>query len=268
MKAYGTVELSAEGVLIRDRKNNAHSFEWSAVRRILAYKLDLITTDDVCLEFCTEDRSYIVDEETVGWSELTAHVSHHFSISTQWLEKLVQPPFATNTSVLWNRATDDALTRFAGADLGELWHASSSDFASDGALRDIYFTETNVEHWNSMLAVARGMFGPVNVTFGARELKHDLTAKHFAGKERALVQLSVGGINVTGYCFSTTELELSFAPVQLHDSSDLAQLLRFVISVSSYISRPALITPENAREIPILQVQPTGAVEFCSPPAA
>jgi hypothetical protein len=265
MRRDGAIQVSPRGVAIHDRKGKVHSFEWTTVERILAYKLDLITTDDVCLEFLAGDRSYMAHEEAVGWQDLTAKVIERFPIPTSWLENVIRSPFATNMSVVWNRATQDALASLDSTQIEELWRLSRSDFLSDGALRDIYLTETAAEDWNNMLAVARGTFGPVGITSDARELKHDLTAKHFTGKKRAIVRLRAGVIAVTGYCFDASEIKLSFAPQELQCSSDLAQLLRFVISIACYLKRPAVIAPENARNLAIFHIQPTGEVEYRSP---
>lgn len=50
MKDRGSIEVTPQGVTIHDRRGEAHSFTWSSVDRILCYKVDLITTDDVCFE--------------------------------------------------------------------------------------------------------------------------------------------------------------------------------------------------------------------------
>ena len=74
MKRERVIERSAEGVTIRDQRGSECRFEWRAVSRIETYKLDLLSTDAVCLEFVVDGRSCVADEEATGWEELIAEM--------------------------------------------------------------------------------------------------------------------------------------------------------------------------------------------------
>jgi hypothetical protein len=82
---------------------------WFAIERIEAWKADLFTTDDVCVAFCTVDARFIVDEETEGWETLRREMSVRFPIPPGWFGAIVQPAFATNWTVLWDRRGNDDL---------------------------------------------------------------------------------------------------------------------------------------------------------------
>jgi hypothetical protein len=107
MRNYRVIEVSLDRVVMRDG-GDICSFAWSEVRRIVAYKRDLITTDQVCLEFELGDRTCIADEEASGWEELTSQMTKRFSLDAEWLARVVQPAFATNMAVLWDAAVDRA----------------------------------------------------------------------------------------------------------------------------------------------------------------
>ncbi len=78
---------------------------WSAVRRVVAYKLDLITTDEVRLRLDLDTPPYSVEvsEEMEGFESLRSAAEKHFQFPKGWWSQVVQPAFATNERVLFIR---------------------------------------------------------------------------------------------------------------------------------------------------------------------
>ncbi|HSK31226.1 MAG TPA: hypothetical protein VLA17_14805 [Candidatus Limnocylindria bacterium] len=77
---------------------------WSDVSRIQTYKLDLLTTDSICLLFEFRDgRAAVqVSEEWPGFANLIKSLSRAFpSIPTDWYGVAMKPAFATNQRVLY-----------------------------------------------------------------------------------------------------------------------------------------------------------------------
>ena len=196
------------GVSIGDHGLQNHSFEWMSVERILAFKVDLLTTDEVALEFIAGGRSYIVGEDTDGWSDLLSEISRRYPILTSWFENVLQPPFATNLGIVWDRSVNEAVLALSAERVEELWQLAMPDFCSDGALRDIYVHDTTEAEWNAMLAVARGMFAPVLVTAASGPVKCDLSPQHYTGKQRAQIIFNVGPVEIIGHCFDVSTIEL------------------------------------------------------------
>ena len=231
--------------------------KWSDVARIEAYKVDAHTTDDVCLALCTTDLAHIVDEETPGWTELVHAIIERFPVRADWLSVVAQPPFATNRSILWDRAAASAMQRAAPA--GELWRQARADFQADGALRDIYISNTAVDDWNTTIALARGTCGDVTLSSGSGEpILHDLGERHFAGESRALVTIRVDGVAMIGHCFSAAEIELSFDPADVDGIERFAALVRFLAALAAVLQRTVRITPENLPDGPIIDIAPDG----------
>jgi len=261
------IEVTAEEVVIRDSLGNKCRVEWSAVSRIEASKVDLLTADDVRVELVTGDRSCVASEDDAGWEQLMNRLRTHFPISQTWRENVLQPPFATNRAVLWDRRVHEAQTRWKSSNLEALWQLSRGDFASDGALRDMYVHDVGVAEWNDIVAVARGTCSGLSVTSLGEQVPHELAKDHFVSDSRATIVFRVGSVGISGHCFDSSKIELSFAPYEITSSIDLGHLLEFAVTVAAFLQRPAFVTPENLAEAPIFRIDPNGDVQFFAPGA-
>jgi len=81
------------------------SVRWAEVARIQAYKLDLVTTDCICLlfEFTSPSASLQVSEEWMGFNEIFSPLTQHFpAIPESWYEDIMMPPFEEKRTVLYD----------------------------------------------------------------------------------------------------------------------------------------------------------------------
>ncbi len=78
---------------------------WLAVREITAYKLDLITTDEVRLRFGLDILPFSIEvsEEMEGFEDFKTTAEIYFKFSEEWWSQVLLPPFATNECVLFQR---------------------------------------------------------------------------------------------------------------------------------------------------------------------
>ena len=84
---------------------------WANVRRVTAFKRDELTTDLICLTFSDGEISIEVHEEMSGWEELMREIPIRLSGALpedQILAAVVQPPFATNLTVVYDRGARDS----------------------------------------------------------------------------------------------------------------------------------------------------------------
>jgi hypothetical protein len=225
-----TIIVTDDGVSLRDREGDAWVVRWEEVERIEAYKLDLITTDKVCLSLVARGLLHVVDEETRGWPELTRVLDERFALKGDWLDVVTHPAFATNRSILWDRKVRSALDAIT----------IESDYASDGAF-DLYVHGTTVENWDDMLALARGSFGVVEVSAA-----------------RKPIGIRIGGLVLAGH-WAKTEIMLS---VQIASPAESGALLRFAVGTATLLARPVLITPKNLPANPIFSISPAGHVRY------
>jgi hypothetical protein len=78
---------------------------WSEVNAIVAWKIDLITTDLICLGFYTgpDPPHCVCNEEQQGWNVMQRTLVRQFGIDAGWSLDVALPAFETNLTLLWSR---------------------------------------------------------------------------------------------------------------------------------------------------------------------
>jgi hypothetical protein len=85
-------------------KEGLDKFNWSEVERIVAYKLDRMTTDEICLDIVADGWQATYTEMTPGWYQFLEKLESVFpTIPADWDAKIALPAFARNYTVLWER---------------------------------------------------------------------------------------------------------------------------------------------------------------------
>jgi hypothetical protein len=84
---------------------NTKNIEWKKIQSIFAYKLDLMTTDEICIDiFCDDNISFRVTEETAGWFVFLERLKEQFpTVEEDWNVSIAHPAFATNLTLLYDR---------------------------------------------------------------------------------------------------------------------------------------------------------------------
>lgn len=80
------------------------SMAWSDIRKIAAFKHDVLATDDVWFEFWKDGQVVRVCEEQAGFQELLGAVIARFPSVSGWEEQVVLPAFAENYRALYVRS--------------------------------------------------------------------------------------------------------------------------------------------------------------------
>jgi hypothetical protein len=85
------------------------SLQWADVTRIQAYKVDLVTTDCICLLFerGVSAPPLQVSEDWLGFQELFNPLVQHFpAIPESWYEDIMTPAFEEKRTVLFDSSGD------------------------------------------------------------------------------------------------------------------------------------------------------------------
>jgi hypothetical protein len=84
-------------------------FMWPEVTKATAFKRDLAIVDLICIEFIHRDGSVIeVNEEMMGWEQLPERLPSYLPgcfDRSELLGAVMQPPFATNETVIYEVAS-------------------------------------------------------------------------------------------------------------------------------------------------------------------
>ena len=86
-------------------KSERQKFKWTDIERLIAYKLDLMTTDEMCLDIVYNNWQTTITEETPGWYQFIEKTKLAFpNIPKNWDSEIVYPAFAKNLTILYQRA--------------------------------------------------------------------------------------------------------------------------------------------------------------------
>ena len=96
----GPVEFNQQE--IRVLPPTEQRMRWEKIHRIVTYKIDLLTYDEIRVQLEGSDGSVIVvTEESPGFASFMAELVHRYPSASDWHAKVSQPAFAENWTVLY-----------------------------------------------------------------------------------------------------------------------------------------------------------------------
>jgi hypothetical protein len=79
-------------------------FEWNEIDKLIGFKIDRFTIDDICLRIEAENKISIAAEEFNGWRKFITELLNYFpKIDKNWEGIIANPAFERNETVLYNR---------------------------------------------------------------------------------------------------------------------------------------------------------------------
>jgi hypothetical protein len=85
-------------------KDGTYAIQWDEIEKITAYKIDLISFDEICLHVDHKDGRFTVSEDTPGWHLFIEKTKLIFpGIDKEWDIKIAYPSFATNLTVIYEK---------------------------------------------------------------------------------------------------------------------------------------------------------------------
>lgn len=83
-----------------------HVLGWEEIEEVWAYKRDLFTVDQICLDIKGEDVEIFVTEDIPGWAELIAALPAGLPgclSQEEWLSAVTHPAFEENLTLLYKQ---------------------------------------------------------------------------------------------------------------------------------------------------------------------
>jgi hypothetical protein len=102
------IVADADGVALLEDERLLWKVEWGALEEIVAYKVDAVTVDHICLGFrASGDGEFlVVEEDWEGWDTLNHVLHERLGIhQAKWFPIVGRPAFKENRTVLWRRDT-------------------------------------------------------------------------------------------------------------------------------------------------------------------
>jgi hypothetical protein len=100
----GIFSYNASGFDI-DLKDGFHSIKWTDIERLRAYKADLLTTDEICIDIIFDNKTITVTEETKGWYQFINKLKSALSLTNDnWESLVLESAFEYNLTTIYERA--------------------------------------------------------------------------------------------------------------------------------------------------------------------
>jgi len=100
-----SVRVTEDGLELVRAGQVVASLRWSDVRKIITYKYDLFSTDEICVGFLTAPDAeawFEISEEWPGFLAAVEKMEELFpSIPENWYRDVMVPVFARKETVLW-----------------------------------------------------------------------------------------------------------------------------------------------------------------------
>ena len=85
-------------------KDGPIKIKWSDISSLTGYKIDLFTTDEICLDIVWQGYQMTITEETPGWYQFVERTKAIFpDIPKDWDINIIHPAFAENRTVIYQR---------------------------------------------------------------------------------------------------------------------------------------------------------------------
>lgn len=98
------IVLTASGFLAGASRGPATEVHWTSIEEVRAFKLDLLTWDEVRFIFVLTSGVVIeVSEEQPGFEAMLVEATRHMPSLSSWRASIIKPAFARNETVLFQR---------------------------------------------------------------------------------------------------------------------------------------------------------------------
>ena len=87
-----------------DLKNEYHYIKWADIERLVAYKADLMSVDEICMDIIYDNKTVIITEETFGWHQFIKRIKTALlSVNENWEALVLKSPFEYDLTTIYER---------------------------------------------------------------------------------------------------------------------------------------------------------------------
>ncbi|MBX2925459.1 MAG: hypothetical protein KF746_24895 [Chitinophagaceae bacterium] len=84
--------------------NELYSIQWTDIERLQAYKVGLMTTDEICMDITFNNRWIMITEETPGWYQFIERIKSTLTkINADWEASVLKSPFEYDLTTIYER---------------------------------------------------------------------------------------------------------------------------------------------------------------------
>jgi hypothetical protein len=84
--------------------NELYLIKWTDIERLQAYKVDLMTTDEICMDITFNNRWIMITEETAGWYQFIERIKSALpEINNKWEASVLKSPFEYDLTTIYER---------------------------------------------------------------------------------------------------------------------------------------------------------------------
>jgi hypothetical protein len=139
------------------------------------------------------------------------------------------------------------------------WEMCRQEFAPDGALRDIYVLETNIEHWRKLFRILTSAYKveySVNGNIQQLPSSVDEILKS-RGVAQPLMRFQLAGATIACHFFCFERIELDIDPREVNSETTFNGLIGLLKLIGDGLNKPAIMTQENNEKDPFLSYEPS-----------
>ncbi len=97
------VKVSDDGLSIK-LSSVIRNIRWDDIEEINAYKLDRLTSDEICFDIVLSETVITISGEIEGWQTFTEKLEAMLTgFDKEWFAKVAHPAFKTNLTTVYQR---------------------------------------------------------------------------------------------------------------------------------------------------------------------
>ncbi|AWI26827.1 hypothetical protein [Flavobacterium pallidum] len=148
------------------------------------------------------------------------------------------------------------------------WNDIKWIFEPDGALRDIYVTNINVDDWKNLIDFLNNefviRFGITQHNFQLNKIDKNYALQYLTSRtdqmESKTISIILDDILINCHLFSNSEIEFDIDPTEIKSETELNKIIAFMKSISKQLRKQIFLTGENDQEFPLITIDETSNV--------